>query len=108
MSALRRHLLLTETARRLVAVGGIALVLLLSALTASPDLHRLVHDHHDAGTEDGCAVVQFAHGASVTPDTALVDATPLLWCEFARPDVSEIFLTSPRSLHPPERGPPVV
>ena len=108
MPALRRHLLLTETARRLVAAGGIALVLLLSALTASPELHQLFHGHVDASTEDGCAVVQFAHGVSVTPDTALVAATPLLWREFARPEVAEIFLTSPRSLHPPERGPPVV
>jgi hypothetical protein len=108
MSFQRRHLLLTETTRRLVAVGGIALVLLLSALTASPELHRLVHGHQDAVTEDGCAVVQFAYGVSVTPDTALLDATPLPWREFARPEVAEIFLTSPRSLHPPERGPPVV
>jgi hypothetical protein len=97
-----------ETARRLFAAGGIALVLLLSALTASPELHRLFHGHDHSGTEDGCAVVQFAHGVSVTPDTALVAATPALWRVLGRPEISEIFLTSPRSLHPPERGPPVV
>jgi hypothetical protein len=108
MSTLRRQLLQAEGPRRLLAAGGIALVLLLSVLTVNPELHELFH-HHDQAShkDDGCAVVLFAHGVSAPFDTAVVAATPAEWLTLSRPEAAEIFLTSPRYLHQPERGPPV-
>ena len=107
MSAPRRPWLLTETPRRLLAAGSIALVLLLSVLASNPELHRLIHGDADAGHEDGCAVVLFANGVSAPFDTAVFAATPAELIALSRPETVEIFLTSPRYLHQPERGPPV-
>ena len=108
MPTLRRQLLQAEGPRRLLAAGGIALVLLLSVLAVTPELHELFH-HHDRASheEDGCAVVLFAHGVSAPFDTAIIAATPAQWLVLNRPETAEIFLTSPRYLHQPERGPPV-
>ena len=107
MSTLRRPWLLAETPRRLLAAGGIALVLLLSVLAVNPELHRFIHGDADAGHEDGCAVVLFAHGVSTPFDSAVLAVTPAQWIALSRPESVEIFLTSPRYLHQPERGPPV-
>jgi hypothetical protein len=106
MSALRRHLL-AEGPRRLLAVGGIALVLLLGVLAASPELHRIIHSHDAPDHENGCAVALFTNGVSAPLDTAMVAATPAIWLALLHSDIVEIFLTSPRYLHQPERGPPV-
>lgn len=107
VSALRRQLFHSEGPRRLLAAGSIALVLLLSVLTAHPELHRLIHGDTDASHDDGCAVVLFAHGVSAPLDTAILASTPVEWAVLSRPETAEIFLTSPRYLHQPERGPPV-
>jgi hypothetical protein len=107
MSVLRRRLSLAEGPRRLLAAGGIALVLLLAVLASHPELHRFLHSHTDAGHEDGCAVVLFAQGVSAPFDTAMVVATPAIWLALLHSETVEIFLTSPRYLHQPERGPPV-
>ena len=107
MSVLRRHLSLAEGPRRLLAAGGIALVLLLAVLAANPELHRLIHSGADTGQEDNCAVVLFAHGVSAPFDTAMVAATPAIWLALVHSETVEIFLTSPRYQHQPERGPPV-
>ena len=107
MSALRRSRLLAEVPRRLLAAGSIALVLLLSVLATNPELHRVFHAPSDAGHEDGCAVVLFAHGVSAPLDTAILASSPAQWLAFSRPETAEIFLASPRYLHQPERGPPV-
>jgi len=101
----RRHYL--EFLRRLMAVGGVALVLLLTALAASPELHHWFHGGDDGGSEDNCAVVLYAHGVSVAPDTAVLAATPALWRGLDRPEVAEVALAASRHLHPPGRGPPV-
>ncbi|MDB6167185.1 MAG: hypothetical protein JWM88_49 [Verrucomicrobia bacterium] len=102
----RRDLNFGPPFQRLLAVGGIALVLLLTALTASPELHRFVHGHDDVGADDGCAVVQFAHGVSAVPDVVAAEAGPAAADLVAQPRSREIFLASSRYLHPPERGPP--
>ncbi|MEO6873933.1 MAG: hypothetical protein ABI222_03840 [Opitutaceae bacterium] len=107
MSTLCRRLLRSELPRRLLASVSIGLVLLLSVLASSPDLHRAFHHDGDSGHEDGCAVVLFAHGVSTTINTAILAATPTEWLTLSRPASIEIFLTSSRYLHPPERGPPV-
>ena len=96
-----------DAPRRLLAAGAIALVLLLSVLASNPELHRFIHGDTDTGHEDGCAVVLFAHGVSTPFDTAVLAATPAAWATLSRPETAEIFLTSPRYLHQPERGPPV-
>jgi hypothetical protein len=106
MSTLRRHWLFAETPRRLLAMVGIALVLLLSVLAVNPELHRFIHGDADTDHEDGCAVVLFAHGVSTPFDSAVLAATPVEWIARSRPESVEIFLTSPRYLHQPERGPP--
>jgi hypothetical protein len=93
--------------RRLLAAGGIALVLLLSVLGSSPDLHRLVHGGADAGADDSCAVVLFGHGVSAPFDSATLTVTPVKWTALRPTESAEVFLASPRHLHPPERGPPV-
>jgi hypothetical protein len=109
MSLLHRRRLFAETPRRLLAAGGIALVLLLSVLAVNPELHRWIHGAADADHdhEDGCAVVLFAHGVSAPFDSAVLVATPAEWIVLGRPAAVEIFLTSPRYLLRPERGPPV-
>lgn len=107
MSVLRRHWLLAEGPRRLLAASSIALVLLLSVLASNPELHRFIHGGVDDGHEDGCAVTLFAHGVSSPLDTAIVATTPAEWLALRRPEMAEIFLASPRYLHQPERGPPV-
>ena len=96
-----------DASRRLLAAGAVALVLLLSVLASNPELHRFIHGDTDAGHEDGCAVVLFAHGVSAPFDTAVLAVTPATWAILGRPETTEIFLTSPRYLHQPERGPPV-
>ncbi|MDB6127832.1 MAG: hypothetical protein JWM35_1728 [Verrucomicrobia bacterium] len=108
MSAWHRKIFPIELARRAIAATSIALVLLLTALSASPDLHRLFHDHADGGVDDGCAVVLFSHGVSAVADTAILAATPMVWHRAERATVAEIFLATPRFLHQPERGPPAV
>ena len=52
-------------------------------------------------------MVLFAHGVSAPFDTAVLAATPAAWTALSRPGSAEIFLTSPRYLHLPGRGPPV-
>ncbi len=96
-----------DALRRLVAAGGIALVLLLAALTSSPELHRLFHGPDEQASDDGCAVVQFSHGVSAAVDTAVVALRPVEWQAAARTAALEIFVASPRFLHLPERGPPL-
>jgi hypothetical protein len=107
MSALRRPGLFSESPRRLLAAGGVALVLLLSVLGSNPELHRCIHGAENSGSEDGCAVVLFAHGLSAPFDTAVLAATPAEWSTFARPATAEVFVASPRYLHVPGRGPPL-
>lgn len=105
--------------RRLVAAGGVALVLALSIFAASPQAHAWLHDashaghahhhhHHDeTEADDACAVVLFAAGVSqpagplaLTPPVALALAAPRL-------AATEVLLVSPRYRLQPERGPPV-
>lgn len=107
MTVLRRPSLLAHAPRRLLAAGGIALVLLLSVLAANQALHRFIHGDAEAGHEDACAVILFAHGVSAPFDTAVLDAQPAEWDALRRPGAVEIFLASSRHQHPPGRGPPV-
>jgi len=106
MSVLSRDLWSIAAARRLAAAGAGALILLLSVLTSSPELHHLFHGHDDSGADDGCAVVLFAGGVSIAADTAVVAAEPMVWQLARRAAPTEILLTSPSFLLPQGRGPP--
>lgn len=103
--------------RRLIAVGGAALVLLLAVTAASPALHALAHAHatgHEQpatpGTDsaDTCAVVLFAQGVAPITDTAVITLQTLVRHELQLPAAEEPLLAAARYLHQPERGPPAV
>lgn len=88
-----------------MAAGAGALVLLLTALAVSPELHHgLLHDHHVE--DDTCAVVLFANGVSLPLDPLTVTPPTAIWQTVIPPVASEIFLVPARYLLRPERGPP--
>jgi hypothetical protein len=111
--------------RRLLAAGGAALVFALGLMAVDPSLHALAHAHpHDSGhagcphhhhadlpaddaKEHTCAVVLFAQGVALTAAAAAPEIRAVVWHKFFPVAVGEIFLTAPRYLLQPERGPPV-
>ena len=108
ISRVRRALPTAESFRRFLAVGGVALVLLLALFAATPELHRALHAGHEMGDSDDCAVVLFAQGVTSPCDTAILAAIPAEWSVFTRPVAVEVFIASPRYLHVPGRGPPLI
>ena len=94
--------------RRLYAAGGIALVLALSVFAASPSLHDELHAATHTDHDDSCAVVLYAHGVSLPLD-APAAPLPAVALDVRAPSVARvIFVSPPRYLHQPERGPPLV
>lgn len=104
-----RRILPPALFRRLLAAGGMALVLALTVFAVSPVAHARLHDHdhaHDTPDDDRCAIVLFADGVTpavapldvVPPAAAVRDLTPMIG--------QEILLVAPRYLRQPERGPP--
>ncbi|HUJ45186.1 MAG TPA: hypothetical protein VLW52_16445 [Opitutaceae bacterium] len=97
--------LFPRSLQRFVAAGGVALVVLLGVLAASPVLHHWLHSDADqAGHE--CAVTLFLHGAE-QPAAGVAALPPqlLLTRVAARP--SEPALAAPRYWLPPGQAPPV-
>lgn len=108
---------------RLIAGAGVALVLLLSVLAASPEAHEWIHGHgehaghganaerthhHNAAdtNEDGCVVTLFAHGVvAATIVAVLVVALFRLAAIATRPREAP-GLPAPHYLLPPLCGPP--
>jgi len=86
---------------------GIALVLALSLLSASPSLHRLIHkDADDANHE--CAVTLFAHAQVLPLSKAIILAVVILgFVGFISLPRIALLPARPRQL-PPGRGPPVL
>lgn len=93
--------------RQILAGVGVALLLLLSVLAASPSLHRALHTDADHDTHE-CAVVLFAGGVTLALGAFAVAAPAAVWRVQPAVVVSDLFLASPRYLRQPERGPPVV
>ncbi len=94
--------------RRFLAAGGVGLIFALGVFAASPALHVWLHGHATPAADDDCVVVLFASGVSM-PLAAIAFAPPATaWGEIVRLAKSKIFITSPRYLHQPERGPPTV
>ena len=98
---------------RLVALGAAALVLLLMVLAVSPQLHTAFHGHSNESTaanapDEGCVVTLFAAGVTAATAALALVVSPQahLSAEFSLH--SEIFVSPPRYLHQPERGPPLV
>jgi hypothetical protein len=106
MLTLERHSLF-PLVRSWVAVCGVFVVLGLVVLTASPELHQELHGHVGAHDE-GCPVALFAGGVATPVALCVTDPVALpvpLVCPFV---AEEIFLSSPRYLRRPERGPPAL
>lgn len=106
---------------RATAVLAVGLVLALSLLSASPELHAWVHGHENAGAHSdheseptagdadyNCAVTLFAHGV----ETLLVFCLLLLARPLARSYIlaagDEIAIARPRYWLVPSHAPPVV
>jgi hypothetical protein len=90
---------------RLVAANGIALVLLLAALAASPGLHAWLHG--DAGEADHeCAVTLFQHGADVAVAVLAVAATGSIVVALVVTPPAEPVLAPRRYWLPPGHAPP--
>lgn len=108
---------------RLVAALASCLLVALTVLAASPELHERLHGHpvaaaqalpaggHHGGQasaddEDGCIVTLFAQGA-LLPVALFVLATTSLILHARNPGyVERIALESPRYLRLPAQGPP--
>lgn len=92
--------------RRLLAVAGVALVLLLSMSVVSPLLHDHLHGGESSVAAHTCAVVLFASGVNFALATIAIAAPRIAWRELPRVAVAELFVATPRYLRQPERGPP--
>jgi hypothetical protein len=105
----RHHQSFFRFLHRVVATGSVALTLLLTILAASPQLHQHLHDSHgdaDVAADDSCAVVLFGDGVSLATGSPEVPEAPASWHEQSARANTDVFVTRPRYLHRPERGPP--
>lgn len=104
-----------------MAVGAAALVLALTLFAASPAAHDWLHagddePPHETGSqaqlpadrEAGCAVEMFASGISILVDQVPVAPARIFRSLPAPSGPDTLFLESPRFLHLPERGPPMM
>ena len=108
---------------RALAVGAAALVLALTILAVSPQLHADLHaadpshahhhghdhshSHDQIPSDEGCVVTLFAAGVTAAPAPLVVLAPTVRHTPAAFAPRAEIFVSTPRYLHQPERGPPV-
>jgi hypothetical protein len=97
---------LARLGRSALAAALVAVLLLVEAMAASPELHQRIH--HDADAPDHeCAVTMFAHGQT---DAAPVDVpivASLILIETVFPVEISAFCPSVLNL-PADRGPPVL
>jgi len=97
---------LADFLRRLFAAGGAALVFALTVFAASPALHQLLHSATDTAHDDACPVVLFAGSADAPTAAVTAPLPPVAWQAPAPTAAPEVFLSPPRYLRQPERGPP--
>lgn len=91
--------------RRLIAAGLGALVLVVGALSVSPDAHK--HLHADADHADHeCAIVFLAHGVTLTTAISAAPAREIAWREDFPAAPAAPFVASVRHLLPLKCGPP--
>jgi hypothetical protein len=104
----RRATATADLLRRLAAGSMAVLVFALTLLAVSPAAHDLLHDQDAPQGDDRCAVVLFASGVDQPPGPIEVPLPPLAWAITAPESAAQIFLSSPRYLLQPERGPPAL
>jgi len=93
---------------RLLAAGCAALILLLTVLAASPDLHQRFHHESQPDRDDACAVVLFSLGlTSAAAATTLVVVARCL-AEKVAATPAGLDLAAPRFQLPPGCGPPAI
>ena len=92
--------------RRLLAAGGVALVLLLTVLAASPELHARLHG--TAGEADHeCVITLYQHGVgSAAVEVTLVVVLLVLLARVAAAPAA-LHLALPGHWLPPALAPPV-
>ncbi len=100
--------------RRFIAALGVALVLLLGVAAVNPVVHAHLHEADHAGHDGApaasphvCAVELFASGIAFALAATAVASPRLAWHERPPVALAELYLTPPRYLRQPERGPPV-
>ena len=115
-----RSLRQPSTLHRVTAVFGVALVLLLSVLAASPELHAWVHGHEDVAQADGpghtpvgdadheCAVTLFASGVNLLLFVCLLLLGRGLICSNAFRPGDWLIVARPRYWLVPSHAPPLV
>ncbi len=102
-----RRTTFTAFLRRLVAAGGAVLVLALTVFAASPALHEHLHAATHTEHNESCPIVLFASSADAPPAPVAAPAPRPTAHSLAPTVVHEIFLSPPRYLRQPERGPPL-
>jgi hypothetical protein len=103
---MRRRRSLADFFRRLLAGGLAALVFALTIFAASPVAHDLLHKQDAPRADDRCAVVLFAGGVALPLGPIELVQPAAAWRAPSASIVEEIFVSSPRYLRQPERGPP--
>jgi len=96
---------LPEWPRRLMAAGAAVLVLTLSVLATSPQLHRWLHPDADHSDHE-CAVTVFHHGVTQAVVGVALVVLPLLPIARMTMAPAEPDLVAPRYRLSPGRAPP--
>jgi hypothetical protein len=107
MSIMGLHrLALPAWPHRLVAASCAALVLALSVLAASPQLHKWLHADADASDHE-CAVTLFNHGVAQAAAEIAVAVVSMRWVGILDALPASLDLVAPRFRLSPGRAPPV-
>ena len=93
--------------RRLVAIGSVALVLMMGASVVLPALHHWLHGDAGEETSDQCAVEMFGMGITTASSSLALERQTITWPAPVQPAQEALFLATPRFLRQPERGPPL-
>jgi|UniRef100_UPI00404B06FE hypothetical protein len=105
-----------ETLHRLLAAGSAVLVFALGLMAVSPTLHGWAHHSSEKSgahsqplaADHECAVVEFAHGLTLSVNLVAPDTVPTTWHELTFAVATEPRLATTRYVRPPGRAPPLV
>lgn len=93
--------------QRIGAAWAALLLLVLTLAAASPTLHEWLH-RAGVDADDNCAVVLFASGITAAAAAIALSLPSGAWRICRAVAYQEFFVTTPRYLRLPERGPPCV
>jgi hypothetical protein len=91
---------------RLIAAAAAALVLALTVLAASPQLHKWLHPDADDSDHE-CAITLFHHGVAQAATAIILAVVSRRWIGFLATIPAALNLVAPRFRLSPGRGPPV-